>query len=212
MGPKILMDTWRNPHHNDRAAYATFRKNATLISRLTEWLRVAPTRFIQRLRRAVAESSGLDDPNEPSAATARRDPNTLPTPRRSRDEELSGHRLRSSYILERLPKKSGERLTVNFPATSDPEDYPDDDNHDRYPDGWGVLLEEKFHVHGLLTIILILFSVFYIIVIYVYGRKFFESQKPGLTEAEIISICALSLAEIGLLTNVWIKWAENYSG
>lgn len=205
IGSRQLIETWRNPHHADKKAYARFRRTAKWNVRLVEWLRQTPILYLQRLRRAIAKAGALDDPYEPTFAfDGVIDPNLTPAVIHHTDEEQPEQQPRSDYIITRIPKKVGEQLVIDFPAADSP-----DDNPIVYPEGWGLFLQEKFYVHRFLFFVLLLYSMFCILVLVLYGCKQLNPQKPPLTESEITTIYGLVLSYTGFATTLWFKWSEN---
>jgi len=205
VGSRPLIETWRNPHHADKKAHARFWTTANWDARLVEWLRQTPTRFLQGLREKIKIAGALDDPYEPTIAfDGVVDPNLASIAIHHPDEERPGRQPRSNYIISRIPKKVGDHLTINFPAADSLDDDPI-----VYPEGWGLFLEEKFHIHRFLFFVLLLYSVFCLIVLVLYGRKQLDPKQPQLTESEIVTICGFVLTYIGLAFTVWMKWGEN---
>jgi hypothetical protein len=189
------MNIWRDTHHADAAAYDEFRRTASWQALFVDWLQSAPHLIFQNLRQKVARLGDLDvlddDGLDPSLVT---DSNILPPHLHPTDIEQPAQQLRATRIIRSVPKKIGQKLTVNFR----------DHNH---PEAWGLEFEETFRVHRLLFFVLFLYAACSFALLawlfYRYGLGVPSSLSS------VLWIFGWVVSLFGLTMTVWLKWAEN---
>jgi len=194
VGKRILMNVWNDSHHADRAAYAFFQRNAPWHVKFKDWMRHVPHRFCQWVRDILADSGDLDDEIEM---------NEMPLRMQRRDIEQPSGQKRSARIYKSIPKKIGDKITFTPPAENEDED---EDEGGESVEGWGILFEEGFRVHRLLTFLLMIYALgslgVSIFLFLHYGVKTPSSLGP------LISLITWLLSLLGLTCTVWFKWAE----
>jgi hypothetical protein len=195
VGPKYLMNIWRDTHHADTAAYDEFQRTASWQALFVDWLRSVPHLIFQYLRQQVAHLGDLDalddDGLDPSLAT---DSNNLPPNLHPTDIEQPARQLRATRIIGSVPKKIGQKLTVNF------RDHT-------YPEAWGLEFEETFHVHRLLFFILWLYAVCSVVLLAWLFHRYGLGVPSSLRW--VLFIFGWIVTLFGLTVTVWLKWAEN---
>lgn len=177
VGHTYLMHLWQNPTHCDRKTYQSQR--ATLFIRLLRWLIFRKTR----------PSSGLDASGDAcghDTEYAGKRPTSGNTGTVDVRESLGP---RSSYVLQRTPKKLGEQL---MPNDEDP------------PEAWGLYFEEGFGVHHFLLIILMVYAIASI------GFMIFWCERYGAptSGAGAFAVASWMVGFLSLFVSVWFKWAD----
>ena len=186
VGPRYLMNAWRDPHHTDVAAYNEFYQRASWAARTKDWLRNAPFVWLQS-RLSSLDNISDDDGLDPTLVD-----NNLPPRIHMTDNEQPTDQTRSARIFAATPKKTGPKLVVNY-------------RDNTYPEAWGLEVEEGFCVHRLLFFLLILYASASLAVmswlLQRYGARLPDS--PGV----VIGVIGWISGLIGLMFTVWFKWA-----
>ncbi|KAI0097514.1 hypothetical protein GGR51DRAFT_566478 [Nemania sp. FL0031] len=197
VGAKHMMNLWRNPHHSDAVAYEEYRRDMSWDHRVKDWL-LKPFLIFQVTRDTVMYASNpkyLDDEFEMVPWDGNMQQEIGNPIVQEANEDAPNIRLRSKYVLTRVPKREGHKLEVNYR-----------DSH--YPEAWGLRVEEGFHIHRLLFFILLCYTVgsvtFLTVLLRKYGVDVHKSDIP------VAGMIVWPLSYAGLACTLWFKWAESH--
>lgn len=178
------MKIWREPHHADRDAYETWRRETVWQNRALDWIRHVFPRLVQKM----LGDWGFD-PNAGEIELG--DTFSSPGPNRAISQQPTPAQ-HSRYAIVAIPKKAGNMIEPDLGA-------------EQREEAWGLQFEESFTIHRLLFYILVLYFLGSIVAVI---HIFQEGTKGPVSMANKLWIFGWIASFVTLLLTVWLKWAE----